>query len=227
MPKDAPWKALQLAYNRFRIALCFCLQNGHNIDTSNFDRAKTTFCFSYFIFSSHHIIHLRKNKISHQMQLEKLFNLLEIDFPLVVLFVFKMINLLKGYLPMKWKSCFPAHELPFFPLFIIKNLSFKDQNVLGDTGWKVLQSNINNLSNISTFVPQNGQNSFRPTFDTSRKIIYWYLTKGFLISSISLSLWKRWLRPGQHEPIDTLSNHIFYWFWDHLLEISTHQLKSK
>ena len=133
MPKDAPWKALQLAYDRFRIALRFCLQKGSNVDTSNFDRAKTTFCFSYFIFSSHHIIHLRKNKIDHQMQLEKLFNLLEIDFPLVELFVFKMINLLKGYLPMKWKRCFSAHELPFFSLFIIKNPLCKDQNVLDDT----------------------------------------------------------------------------------------------
>ena len=32
------------------------------------------------------------------------------------------------------------------------------------------------------------------------------------------------MRPDQHEPIDTLSNHIFYWFRHYLLEASTNRL---
>ena len=46
MPKDASWKALQPAFNRFSIALRFYFQNGHTFDASNFDRAQMTFCFS-------------------------------------------------------------------------------------------------------------------------------------------------------------------------------------
>ncbi len=113
IPQDAAWKTLQSTLEGLFYFPNFCLQNEQNLTCSIFNFANSVISpllFSYFICLFHNIFYLKKNKVHHEMQHEKVYNLRRTVYFIYAPFVFKMEQFCATNCWHNEKDHFFAHE---------------------------------------------------------------------------------------------------------------------